>query len=265
MGIFMAQLIRNYQDGGKIVLTEQLRRNASAGSEQGDTAFQISQQAERMMAEASATLAQARSQAAALLQQAEEDALVLQAEAQARGFAEGYEQGMVEGQALGQQMLAAEVEKVQAVLASIQGERTHLILNAEREVASLSLAIGERIVGKIGREDRDIVLRTVNRALHELTVTGPFLLRIHPSDAVHFNQFWQGVDSNGEPYVWKLALDANIEPGGCVLVYGPSTVDARLSTQLKAIVHGLALTDYRLDRETDEPATEEPQHKTPAQ
>jgi len=264
----MAQLIRNYQDGSKIVLTEQLRRSVSADGDQispADLAYQLSQQAEKMMAEASATLAQAREQAAALLQQAEEDVFVLQAEAQARGFEEGYQQGMAEGQTLGEKMLAAEVKKVQSVLVSVQEERTGLLLNAEREVATLALAIGERIVGKIGREDRDIVLHTVNRALRELTVTGPFLLRIHPSDATYFNQFWQGVDSNGEPYVWKLAPDVTIEPGGCVLVYGPSTVDARLSTQLKAIVDGLSMTDYRLDSEVDELGTDESQPTNPAQ
>jgi len=261
----MAQLIRNYQDGSQIVLSDQLRRRMAEGVgapvDSPELTLAFTKQMEAMAAESATTLAKAKQEAAALLRKAETDVMVLQAEAQARGFDEGYQQGIAEGTALGQQMIQNGIEAVQAMLVSVQNERTHLLLQAEHEAATLALAIAEKIVAKIGQEQRDMIVHTVNRALNELTITGPFLLRVHPDDAAYFNQTWEGVDSNGEAYVWKLVPDAKIEPGGCILTCGSSTVDARLSTQLKSIVNGLSLTDYCLDSELEDPQMDEAQNE----
>jgi|GEM_PF-2452454 len=263
----MTHLIRNYQAGSQIVLSEHLRHHLAEGGDmqisEAELARQLRVQAEEMAAQASVTLANARKEADALLQKAQEEVAVLQAEAQARGFEEGYQQGIADGRAVGEQSLASAVEDVQAVLLSVQNERTHLLLQSEHEVASLALAIAEKIVGRLGQEQKELITWTVNRALNELTITGPFSLRVHPDDAAYLDQAWSGVNSDGETYAWKLVPDAEIEQGGCVLVCGPATVDARLSSQLRSIIDGLALTDYRLDNEDREADTAESQKLAP--
>lgn len=254
----MTRLIRNYQPGSQIVLSEHLRRHLADGGEaqidEAELARQLRDEAETRLAEAEATLARAQAEADTLRRRAEEQIAIWQAEAQAKGFEAGYEQGIAEGMAVGEQTFVAGVTEVQAVLDAIQKQRSHLLLHAEQEVASLAMAIAEKVVGRLAQESRELILHTVNRALDELTISGPFTLRVHPADAAYLERSWRGVDSRGEAFEWKLAPDPTIERGGCVLICGPSTVDARLSSQLKSIVSGLALADYHLDS----PAPAEP-------
>lgn len=252
----MSRLIRNYQAGSQIVLSDQLRQYMADGGQpqisDAELGRRLRQQAEEMAMEAAQALAQAQAKARALLQDAQEDVLALQAEAQARGYAEGYGQGLSEGRQAGEKTLIGGIEEVQTLLYAIQSERTHLLLQAEEEVATLAVAIAEKVVGRLARQQREIIGQTVNRALNEVTISGPFALRVHPDDAAYLERAWRGADAVGEEYSWKLLADPAIEPGGCLLTCGPASVDARLSTQLRSIVNGLALTNYRLESENDE-------------
>lgn len=247
----MTRLIRNYQDGSQIVLSDHLRRHLADGGDaqidDAELARQLRAEAEIRLAEAAAALSRAQAEADALRRRAEEEIAIRQAEAQAKGFEAGYQQGIAEGLAVGEQAFVEGVAEVQAVLEAIGQERSRLLLHAEQEVASLAMAIAEKVVGRLAQESRELILHTVNRALDELTISGPFTLRVHPDDAAYLERSWQGVDSRGEAYDWKLAPDPTIEPGGCLLICGPSRVDARLSSQLKSILNGLALADYQLD------------------
>ncbi|MBX3053624.1 MAG: hypothetical protein KF753_19255 [Caldilineaceae bacterium] len=252
----MTRLIRNYQSGSQIVLSDHLRRYMSEGGEaqidDAELARRLRLQAEEMVSEASSALADARREADALRQEAESTILVAQAEAQAAGYAEGYQQGIAEGQAVGEGMLVSGIEEVQTLLAAVQQQRSHLLLQAEHEVATLAMAIAEKVLGGLAHTQREMIVQTVNRALNELVITGPFSLRVHPDDAAYLEDTWKVPAHNGETPAWKLLPDEAIGRGGAVLTCGPATVDARLSSQLKSIVTGLALSDYRLDDEADE-------------
>ncbi|HRJ45236.1 MAG TPA: FliH/SctL family protein, partial [Caldilineaceae bacterium] len=252
----MSRLIRNYQAGGQIVLSDHLRHYLADGGEaqidDAELTRRLRHQAEAMVAEAAESLRQAQAKAAALLRNAQDEVIVLQAEAQARGYEEGYAIGVAEGRETGEQMLVAGIEEVQSLLSAIQTERAYLLSLAEMEVATLAMAIGEKVVGSLARQQKEMILHTVNRALNEVIITGPFSLRVHPDDVVYLEESWHQVESGDEGHSWKLVGDPAIQPGGCMLTCGPATVDARLSSQLKSIVNGLALTDYRLDGEEDE-------------
>ncbi|RME63665.1 MAG: hypothetical protein D6790_04355, partial [Caldilineae bacterium] len=99
-------LIRNYQAGGQIVLTEALRRKAASGQPVEDEIDRLDRalrEAEAMQAQARQMLAQAQEEAERILAEAREQAVTVQAEAQAQGYQDGYAQGLAEGQAAGEQ------------------------------------------------------------------------------------------------------------------------------------------------------------------
>lgn len=252
----MTRLIRNYQSGSQIVLSDHLRHHLAKGgnTEIGDAelARRLRQQAEERLAEAEQVLAAAQRQAEKIVQEAEEEQVVARAAAQAAGYEEGYTQGVAEGRAVGEQMLVGGIEEVQAVLAQLSAERARLLLDAEHEAATLALAVAEKVIGSLARTNRELIIHTVNRALSELAITGPFALRVHPTDAAYLEQAWQAPQTVDDEQSWKLIADPTIAPGGCVVLCGPASVDARLSSQLRTIVNGLALSDYRLRGEEGE-------------
>lgn len=237
-------LIRNYQAGGQIVLTEALRRKAASGQPVEDEIDRLDKalrEAEAMHARARQSLAQAQEEAERILAEAREQAVTVQAEAQAQGYQDGYAQGFAEGQAAGEQSLADVIQQLQGLLAAVQEERRRVLAHAEEEVVHLTLALAEKMVGPIAQAHREVVEHNAARALAELGETGPFILRVHPQDAAHLRERWAVHGPPVDVESWKLVEDETIEPGGCVLICGPATIDARLSTQMQALVDGLGV------------------------
>ena len=248
----MSRLIRNYRSGDRVILSEWTRehgtgeRHVSLEEMQRRTLEQSQRETDAVRQQAADLLAEAERQAAALLAEAQQQITTLQAEAQARGYEEGYKQGIADGQRKGEAALAADAASFQRALADLGMQREAILKNVENEVVTLALAIVEKIVGHIAHTHRPLIAHTVHRALDELAALGPFTLRVHPADRAFLERFWQEAEANGtDPGVeWELVGDPTIERGGCLLLCGPSTVDARLSTQLKAIVEGLQVADY---------------------
>lgn len=258
----MTRLIRKYHSGGQIVLSDHLRDHLAKGGtveiDDLELTRRLREEAEARLAQADKILAAARRQAEKIIEEAEEQRTIAHAEAQAAGFEEGYTQGFAEGQSIGEQTLVEGIGEVQSLLERIAHERAHLLLDAEREAAMLAVAVAEKTVGALAQSNRALIIHTVNRALNELAVTGPFALRVHPDDAAYLEQTWHAPEKNGESQSWRLLPDPEIAPGGCVVICGPASVDARLSSQLKTIVNGLALSDYQVDGEEDNDDTAPP-------
>ncbi len=232
--------IRRYQPGQAVQVSEENRddQNLSDEERQADM-VQCRQQMEQLMA-------QAQAEADELLRQATEQAQIIQAEAQAKGYDEGYQQGLADGQQQAEQQMAATVQRIEDLLRSVAQERATVLSQAEPEVVQLAMTIAEKVIGLLAQQHRSVVVHTVAQALDQLTVTGPFRLRVHPDDATYLEVFWQEkaedvhtLLSQGEPDQWTLVRDPQIEPGGCVVECGPATIDARLSTQIRAIVDAL--------------------------
>lgn len=244
MHLAMPRLIRKYHAGGQIVVTEALRRKVAAGQPINDDIDRLDRalnEAEAMRSQAQQMLAHAQTQADHIVAEAKERAVALQAEAQAQGFQEGYEQGIKEGRTAGEQALSHVIQEMRLLLDSIRQQRLQVLGHAEQETVHLALAVAEKIIGPIACEHQDVIEHNVARALAELGETGPFALRVHPQDAAHLRPRWHSQGPPIDEDEWKLIEDESIEPGGCILLCGPATIDTRLSIQMKAIVEGLGL------------------------
>ncbi len=236
----VVRLIRRYQPGQAIQVSEEKRSDRGSPEEESQPDVeQCRQQMEQLMA-------QAQAEAEELLRQAAEQAQIIQAEAQAKGYEEGYQQGLADGRQQAEQQMAATVQRIETVLRAVAQERATVLSQAEPEVVQLAMTIAEKVIGLLAQQHRAVVVHTVAQALDQLTVTGPFRLRVHPDDAAYLEVFWREkaeeahtLLSQGEPDQWTLVRDPQIEPGGCVVECGPATIDARLSTQIRAIADAL--------------------------
>ncbi|MBI1293870.1 hypothetical protein GC175_02780 [bacterium] len=263
----MAQLIRKYNAGKHIVVSEWLRNHGTEDLQESPevkarhAAEQALQEAEQLRNQMESQLAEAQRQIETLIAEAEQNAIALQAEAQAQGYEDGYKQGLADGQSTFDAKVAGTATQLQSILAELGQQRQVALANIEVEAATLSLAIAEKVVGHIAQTHQPLIDHTVHRALAELAVEGPFVVRAHPDDCAFLTQFWQSGSPN-RPYTpegWRLVADAAVPPGGCILVCGATTVDARLKTQLGNIAAGLQLafpTPVSEDIETDDSGIE---------
>lgn len=251
----MSRLIRTYQAGGQVVLSDSVRaRSGSDYFNQRAAEEQARQEALAQAVEnrrkAAALLQQAQAEADRLLAEAQAQLQTAQAEAQAQGYEEGYSRGLAEGQTAAETAAASGIQQVQALLAEVSTTRQALLHGAEDQLATLAMAIAEKVIGQLSQSERDTILQMAQRALHELSVTGPFQIWVHPQDEAILQAHWQQNPPLRGEFAWTLRRDETIAPGGCLLQCGPTTVDARLSTQIKAIVHGLSLPNYLTDDST---------------
>jgi flagellar assembly protein FliH len=246
----MARLIRNYNAGERITLSEWTREHGTALS--GDSPEEVQKQAieqarqqvEEMRRQLDAQLAQIDARSAAILDDAQIQAVTLQAEAQAKGYEAGYKQGLADGQQKMDVAMGRAVAQIAQILDEVASQRSATLAGVEAEVVALSLAIAEKIVGQIATTHEALIVHMVNRAMAELPTVGPLLLRIHPDDSPILERFWMETHKSDEHVNgWRLVPDPQIERGGCLIVCGSTTLDARLSIQLDNIAKGLSRDD----------------------
>ncbi|MEZ4636119.1 MAG: FliH/SctL family protein [Caldilineaceae bacterium] len=245
----MAQLIRKYNAGDRIVVSDWLRAHGTGDLEESPeevarrAAEQALREAEALRNQMETQLAEAQRQIEALIAEAENTAQTLQAEAQAQGYEDGYKQGLVDGQTTFDGQVADIVTQLQAIVAELGLQRQVALSGIEVEAATLSLAVAEKVVGHVAQTHKPLIDHTVHRALSEISVEGPFVVKAHPDDCAFLTKFWQTGSPRrpDAPDGWRLVADESVPPGGCILVCGPTTVDARLKTQLGNIGVGLQL------------------------
>lgn len=258
----MSQLIRKYNAGDRIIVSDWLRAHGTsdlqeAPEELARRAAELAlREAEQLRHQMQQQLAETQIQIQNLLAEAEQTAITIQATAQAQGYEDGFRQGLVDGQTKFDAKVAGIVTQLQAIAAELGLQRQVALTNVETEAATLSLAIAEKVVGHVACTHQPLIDYTVRRALAEISVEGPFVVRAHPDDCAYLAKFWQEGSPHrpDAPDGWRLVADPTVPPGGCILVCGPTTVDARLKTQMSTLAAGLQLV---LPTPVPEPQTDE--------
>jgi flagellar biosynthesis/type III secretory pathway protein FliH len=162
-----------------------------------------------------------------------------------------YERGYQDGQLAG---VRAETARVQAALAAIddallrlQGEAEAWVGNARENVCAIAVAIARQMVMRELREDPDTVLALAERALAEIPVDQPVVVRVHPDDLAVLESLPAEDDarpslrSDRSQVQWMA--DARITRGGCLLEGRDRIIDGRIDTGLERLYRRLTATD----------------------
>lgn len=207
-------------------------------------------------------------QARAVLRRAEAQGREILAEAERRGAQigeqrrqEGHQRGLEEGRRAGLEQVQREtretalrearqrLRQLTDALAKALGEcerdKRRLLAAAESGLIELALAVARRVCKIAAGASSEPALANA-RALLELARHGADAeLRFHPEEFAEIQataaEFLRDV---GQLRHVKLAADANVARGGCVLATNDGTADAALETQLDRIAAAL-LPDVR--------------------
>ncbi|MAH65579.1 MAG: hypothetical protein CMJ27_04190 [Phycisphaerae bacterium] len=182
------------------------------------------------------------------------------------GLAEGRETGLEAGLAQGRaEAMASMEERLEAITtgwnasleAFIAGRET-LREEARRDLLRLSIAIAERVLGRLPAHDPSRVAAQAAAAIDTIASATAIHLRVHPADLEivksHFEDVF-GVANSGQAHDLVFETDETIVRGGCVAAVGDGEVDARLDVQMSRIVKGL-FPELLESPSNDEPAAD---------
>jgi len=188
------------------------------------------EEAAAIRAEAEQMLAEARSQVAEFLREAQQQAQAMEAEARERGFREGMEAAQD-----AQRRLLADLE---ALRAAVQAERDLFFENLEPEVVRLALAIAEKIIRQEVDLHPEIVVGVARAALLQLKDAQTARVSAHPSSVDALRQHLAS-SLPGGPSEISIHATPLVSPGGCMIDSDRGSVDARLETQMERIATAL--------------------------
>lgn len=157
-----------------------------------------------------------------------------------QAFAEGYNRGLDAGKNDFLKSVADSAEALNAAAEALVQARETFLESLEPQVVELAALIAERILQRELATDREIIRRTVRRALEHVVDAASVTVRIHPADLdalraekVRLLDEFEGIRQ------MTVRADAGVEPGGCTVDTDSVHIDARIDSQFARIVNAL--------------------------
>ena len=203
-------------------------------------------------AEALEIITEANSKAEQCLQEARQQGEVIQQQAfdegRQQGFSQGREQGFEEGFAQGQQAGRLEMEdvinkataKVQMMLMVAEQQAKEMMLDAEKQIVDIALAVSRKIMAYEIAENPMVVLPLVKAALQKVSDQDDVVIRVGIDDfdvVLLAKKELQTIV--GSEHALKIIVDSTLGRGSCVIDTSNGSVDARFDIQLETIKKAL--------------------------
>lgn len=192
-------------------------------------------------------LAQARSRAEEMILQAEQSADELLAQAQAevqRAMEDGYREG--KERALAEARSA--IEAARATVEEVNEWRAQMLAQSEPMVLELVRQIARSMFGNGLELDSHLLQANLERAMENARSLGDLILYLNPADSEKLEAAWRENQELRTGNRIQIIPSAGIKPGGCYIQGTMGSVDARVETQLDAVL--------KVFEEQDEPGEE---------
>jgi len=140
-----------------------------------------------------------------------------------------HDEGLAAGYAEGKQRVAAEAERLRALVEATAREVEACETAAAEGVIELALQVARQVIREAVRLRPELVLPAVREAVHEMPLFNQGLrLVLHPEDArLVRRHLGESLEHNG----WKIVEDGQIERGGCRVRGNATEIDATLPTR----------------------------------
>lgn len=193
-----------------------------------------------------ALLQQARLEAAAIRQQAEEDAnLILQRarqealecrkQAEIEGFDNGYKSGLTQGLDEAQRF----VDQAKEVLEASKQAYGKYIQESEPKLLALVLEVARKIVGEALAHDPELIISMLRQGIEAMGDERRFVLRVNPRLLAFVEGTKQGLESEFGVEITEVIGDPSISAGA--IVETPSgQIDATVETQIENLARAIA-------------------------
>lgn len=185
-------------------------------------------------------LAQAQAQADQMLKEAAEKAEELKESAQQegyqRGLAEGKKSAREEIETQMQQKICAANQKAQHTIQLAEEDQKEALINAERQMIEIAMAIAEKIVSDDFSSHKEAVIDLVKKALEKVKNQSSITIKVADEDYERVLEARHSLQAqlDGQDKL-TIVSDPLVGQGGCLIESESGTVDARLKTQFEAL------------------------------
>jgi len=102
-------------------------------------------------------------------------------------YEKGYRAGEEAGLAMGRQKAEILTDRLEKLVAELEGLRQRMLDELQPQILELSMAIAKRIVRDEIQHRPELIASMIRRAIEMLHSTGPVTIRLHPSvrDVIH--------------------------------------------------------------------------------
>ena len=188
---------------------------------------------------------EARAEAAALLSKARADAVDIAENARATAHEEGYAQGHEEAYAKTladadeelQVLRSNMADAVSGVLASIEGQCSH-IFDVWREdlIAICRLSVEKMVPVLLAEERANLLASLFAQSVATLERHQRFIIRVNPEDEPVITDIVETTKSKyPEISIWQVQANPAIEPGGLVVESESSLAESRIASRKAAV------------------------------
>lgn len=160
----------------------------------------------------------------------------------ARIEAAAYAHGRADGEKMAWAELLPRIESIADALGNaLEDVRLHQqrwTANAEENLAVLAVAVARQLIAREVEGDPSIVAGLVQRALSQFPLEQPVTVRLHPDDVDSCNELLQPAEGNKFHEI-RLAPDAQVHRGGCMVEGRERIIDGRVDTALERIYRSI--------------------------
>ncbi len=199
-----------------------------------------------LRAEADAVLAQARAEAAGLLDDAQVQAEALREAAWQEGHHQGRTEARAAVEAEGRAAWAARQEALRAevdgMVAQIAEARATLWARQEPEMVALALDIARQVVKTEVTQNPEVVRALIANAVRRITDKDNVRVRVSVADAPRVKEMRQDLMEmmDGLRHL-EIVDDRRVGGGGCVIETNAGTIDAKIETQFSEVARALGV------------------------
>jgi flagellar assembly protein FliH len=192
-------------------------------------------------------LSQARAHAEEIILQGQKsaDEAISQAQAEVdQAVSEGYEKGWTSAKAEAESVLKA----AQSILEEVNKWRDEMLVKSEPDVVSMVQEIARVMFGDGVALDNSALQINFNRVLENATSLGDLKIFINPADGSVLDPSWREMQTMITGNKVQLIPSEDITRGGCYVQGKLGTVDARVETEMQAVVETLNDVDVNAEK-----------------
>jgi len=177
----------------------------------------------------------AENRAREIIETARAKAGEIERQARADGFAEGERQG----KAAAAERFETLLDAFEKAVTDLTRYRETIYREAETEVATLAMALAEKVVGETLAATREALRHVVHSALAHTVDRQELVIRVDPADYDWIRDEFSRVMAAAWNESVTFEPDPGIGAGGCIIESRFGIVDARISQQLDALESAL--------------------------
>lgn len=164
----------------------------------------------------------------------------LKEQAYREGFEKGYGDGYREGKEAALREVREILTRLQGVLGELEGFRKKALEGFQEDILRLSVAIAKKVIRRELEIDPGGLLEVIKEAIRRVTEDDVIRVHVSPEDLELVRRHREEILKDlGDSTKLILYPDPEVTPGGCFVETEFAEVDARIETQLEAILEGL--------------------------